>query len=98
MGVAMALSARELIVACAFIALLGKDAFDRQSLRSIGLSLGIGLLVATTHGLLARLGDMRLALDAALYVVLAAALGVVRPKDVRSIVRLVRERKLGARA
>ena len=96
MGVAMALSARELIVVVAFFALIGRRAIDDRAVLSITKSLGVCCAVVAAHVLLARLGPLRLLLDGLLYTVLAVVLGVVRPRDVRTVLQLVRDRKKAA--
>jgi O-antigen/teichoic acid export membrane protein len=94
MGVAMALSAREFLVAAVFIVLLGRKAFDRRSLKAIGFSLGIGALVLAMHTSLAPLGELRLVADVLAYLVLAVVLRILRVDDLRNLVRLIRDRRL----
>lgn len=95
MGVAMALSARELCVIILFLAFLGKRAIDRRAALATGKSLAIGGVVVAVHLALARIGPWRLAVDAALYGALALALGVVRPRDMKAVLQLIRDRKKG---
>lgn len=93
MGVAMALSARELVVVVIFFALLGQRAVDRRSVSSVVKSIAICCAVIATHVSLASIGPARLLVDAALYGALAIALGVVRPRDVLAVLRLIKDRK-----
>ncbi|MBX3231165.1 MAG: oligosaccharide flippase family protein [Labilithrix sp.] len=93
MGVAMALSARELVNAVVFLAIMGKRAVDGRALAAIAKSLGICCAVVAAHVALAPLGPARLAIDAVLYATLALATRVVRPSDVRELLRLIKNRK-----
>ncbi len=77
-----------------FVALLGRNAFDRRSLQAIGLSLGIGALVLAMHTVLAPLGELRLVADVLAYLVLSVVLRVLRVDDLRNLVRLIRDRRL----
>jgi hypothetical protein len=93
MGVAMALSARELVIVFVFSAFLGRRAFDKRSVLAILKSFSICAAVVATHVSLARLGPARLLVDGVLYAALALVLGVVRPRDLVDVLRLVRDRK-----
>lgn len=93
MGVAMALSARELVVAVIFFACIGKRAVDHRSMLSITKSLGICCAVVATHVGLAGIGHLRLLADMAVYFVLMLVTGVLRPQDVKDILRLIKNRK-----
>lgn len=93
MGVAMALSARELILAVVYLAIVGKRALDARATGAIVKSLGICGAVVATHVLLASLGDLRLLVDALLYGVLALALRVIRIGDVLNLLRLIKNRR-----
>lgn len=93
MGVAMALSARELVIAIVFFAFLGRRAIDRRSALSVAKSLGISGVVVSVHLALASIGPARLFADMGVYGVLMFATGVVRPRDIKDILKLVRDRK-----
>lgn len=93
MGVAMALSARELVLAVVFFACIGKRAVDDRSVRAIVKSLGICAAVVAVHVTLARFGHVRLLADAAVYAVLLVAVGVIRPSDVLAVLRMIKDRK-----
>lgn len=93
MGVAMALSARELVVVIAFAAVIGKRAIDRRAALAIVKSLAICCAVVAAHVTLVALGPWRLAIDAALYGLLALGIGVVRVRDVKSVLVMIKDRK-----
>jgi O-antigen/teichoic acid export membrane protein len=93
MGVAMSLSARELVIAIVFFAVLGKRAVDRRSVSSITKSLGICGAVVGVHVMLEPIGSLRLLVDGAVYGVLALVTGVVRPRDAIGLLRMIKDRK-----
>ncbi|MFO0742985.1 MAG: oligosaccharide flippase family protein [Labilithrix sp.] len=93
MGVAMALSTRELIIAIVFAIFIGKRAIDQRSLLSVTKSLGICCATIAAHTSLTSLGHLRLLVDMAVYGVLLLATGVVRPSDVKDILKMIKNRK-----
>jgi hypothetical protein len=93
MGVAMALSARELVVVAVFFAFLGRRAVDGRSMLSITKSLGISCGVIAIHQLLAPIGPARILVDGVAYAALALAIGVVRRADVVAVLQMIRDRK-----
>ena len=93
MGVAMALSARELVIAIVFFVVLGKRAVDQRSVLAITKSLGICGAVVAAHVLLASIGSWRLLVDCVIYAVLALATGVVKPRDAVALLRMIKDRK-----
>ncbi|MBX3202443.1 MAG: flippase [Labilithrix sp.] len=93
MGVAMALSARELVIAIVFFAFLGKRAIDRRNALAIVKSLGICGVVVATHVALAGIGHARLLVDMAVYGALMLGIGVVRPRDIKDVLRMIKDRK-----
>lgn len=93
MGVAMALSARELVLAVVYVVLVGKRALDARATGAIVKSLGICGAVVAAHIAMTSLGDVRLVLDALLYGVLALALRVIRIGDALNLLRLIKNRK-----
>ncbi len=95
MGVAMALTARELVIVVVFLAFLGKSALDRRNVIATVKSLGICAVVVVVHRALAGFGPIRLVVDAALYGVLALALRVLRPDEVLSVLRMIKDRRSG---
>jgi O-antigen/teichoic acid export membrane protein len=93
MGVAMALTARELVIVIVFLAVLGKNALDRRNVLATVKSLAICGVVVLAHRAMAPLGPVRLLADAALYGVLAFAVGVLRVGDILAVLRMIRDRK-----
>jgi O-antigen/teichoic acid export membrane protein len=93
MGVAIALSLRELVIAIVFFAFIGTRAVDRRSALSIVKSLAICGVVIGIHRLLAQLGPTRLLVDVTVYGVLMLVTGIVRPSDVKAVLRLIKDRK-----
>lgn len=93
MGVAMALSTRELIIAVVFAVCIGRRAIDRRSLLSVTKSLGICCATIAVHTSLAQLGDLRLLIDLVLYPVLMLVTGVLRPRDVKDVLKMIKNRK-----
>jgi hypothetical protein len=93
MGVAMALTTRELVLAIIYVAIVGKRALDERASGAIVKSLGICGAVVALHVSLASLGDWRLLLDAALYGALALVLRVIRIGDVINLLRLIKNRR-----
>jgi O-antigen/teichoic acid export membrane protein len=93
MGVAMALSAREFVLAVIYLAIVGRRALDGRATGAIVKSLGICGVVVAVHFALASLGDLRLLVDAALYGVLALLLRVIRIGDVLNLLRLIKNRR-----
>jgi O-antigen/teichoic acid export membrane protein len=93
MGVAMALSLRELVLAIVFFAFLGKRAVDRRSTLSITKSLGICGAVVAVHVGLVHIGPARLLVDMAVYGALMLLTGVVRPRDIKDVLRMIKDRK-----
>jgi O-antigen/teichoic acid export membrane protein len=93
MGVAMALSAREAILAMVYLVIVGKRAVDARAMSAIVKSLGICGVVVAAHIAMASLGDVRLLLDALLYGILALGLRVIRIGDVINLLKLIKNRK-----
>ena len=93
MGVGMALSLRETINAILFAIFIGKRAIDRRSLLSVTKSLGICCATVAVHTQLARLGNLRLVVDMAVYGVLMLGGGVVRIGDVKDVLVMIKNRK-----
>lgn len=93
MGVAMAISGRELVIVLVFLAVVGKRALDQRAVLAILKSLAICGVVLAAHVLLVKLGSWRLAIDCVIYGVLALITGVVRPRDVKDVLRMIKDRK-----
>lgn len=92
MGVAIALSSRELVLALVFLAFLGKQAVDARGASQIAKSLLCCLLVGAAHHAMRPLGHARLAVDAALYIAFALSMRVFKPSDAKGLIKLVRTR------
>jgi O-antigen/teichoic acid export membrane protein len=92
-GCAAAMLGTELVVSTCMAIAIGRGAFDRQSISTVIRSLIVYAIVVVAHVLLRSLGPARLAVDAALYLVLAVATGALRPKEMLSTVRLALRRK-----
>ena len=82
-----------ILIAAIFFAFLGKRAIDHRSMLSITKSLGICGAVVAIHVALAGIGPLRLLVDMAAYGVLMLVTGVVRPKDIKDVLRMVKDRK-----
>lgn len=93
MGVAVALSLRELVIAIVFFVCIGRRGVDRRSVLAIVKSLAICGVVVAMHTALARIGHVRIVVDALVYGVLMLVLGVLRIGDVKAVLRLIRDRK-----
>jgi O-antigen/teichoic acid export membrane protein len=93
MGVAMALTARELVIVVVFLGFLGRSALDRRNVLATVKSLVACAAVIGIHRLAAPLGPVRLVLDALSYGVLAIVLGVLRPRDVIAVLNLLKQVK-----
>lgn len=94
MGCAIAMSAREAVICGVFLYFLGKRAVDSRAISRTVKSLVVcGLVVAIDRFFLAPLGPVRLAIDVVVYTVLAFALRVVRPSEVISVLKMIKDRK-----
>lgn len=93
MGCAIAVSLRELVNAIVQYVLIGRRAVDARVVRSTALSLVVCAAVVGAHVSLPALGHLRLVVDAALYGALALVLGVVRPRDLVDVLKMIRDRK-----
>jgi hypothetical protein len=94
MGCAIAMTARELTIVCIFLYFLGKRAVDGRAASGTIKSLVVcGIVVAVDRMFLVSLGPARLAIDAAIYAFLAFALRIVRPGDVVTVLKMIKDRK-----
>jgi len=95
MGASLALSLRELVIVLVFFTVLREKAMDRRGLLALVKSLGICLVVGVADHFLktATIDLVRLAADALLYLVLMLVLGVLAPKDLKAVLRMVKDRK-----
>ena len=95
-GCATAMLGTEIFVSACMAVAIGRDAFDRRSVSTVGRSLLVYGIVVVAHVLLRPLGPGRLAIDGALYLVLAVAFGAIRPREILSTVRQALRRAPGA--
>jgi O-antigen/teichoic acid export membrane protein len=87
LGASIVLVATEVVVVAVLGQIIGwRNCFDRKSLRVIGASLLVALVVAAVDRAIAGLGPLRLVVDSALYLLLASATGAL---DVRRVLREV---------
>lgn len=93
MGVAMALSLRELVIMIVFLAVVGRRALDQRATLAIVKSLGISAVVVGVHSATQSLGDYRLAIDGVLYLVLALATKAIRVDDIVGVLRMIKDRR-----
>ena len=76
----------EALVVAAFLAIIGKGAFDRRSVLSIGKSLAACLVVAAMDWAIRPLGPARLLLDIALYVALVVSSNALRVREMFDLI------------
>jgi hypothetical protein len=94
MGVAMALSLRELVIVLVFLAFLRDKALDRRGASALVKSLGICVVVAVADHFMAAMHPLvRLSADALLYLVLMLATRVLAPSDLKAVLKMVKDRK-----
>lgn len=100
MGAGIALSFREFVIVVVFLCFLRSKALDRRGLFALVKSLAICVVVALVDHYLTEtiIPPLRLAADAALYGVLALAVGVIAPTDIRAVLKMVKDRKKNATA
>jgi O-antigen/teichoic acid export membrane protein len=97
-GCSLAMLGTEIFVTACMLCLLGRGGFDRRSLTSTGKSLLSCVLVFALDHVLARLGPLRLFLDAAVYGVLVLGTGAVRLGEVARVVKEAVRRRRGEAA
>jgi O-antigen/teichoic acid export membrane protein len=91
-GAALSNLTNEIIVTIVMAAVLRFRVFDRRSLDVLGRTLVVCALVVGLHVTLARLGHLRLLVDAVAYVALAFALRAVRWREMVDFARLAWKR------
>jgi O-antigen/teichoic acid export membrane protein len=89
-GAAAAVITSEACVLVAMLSSFKKFPLDAPTIRAMLKTIGLGLAILVGDRYLRSLGPARLAVDAALYVVCALAIGVVRIRDVGGAIRLLR--------
>ena len=93
-GASIALTLREFIIVSVFLAVLRDKAMDRRGLSTLLKSLGICVVVAVLdHYLLSMWPPIRLAADAVTYLVLMIGTGVLHPRDIKAVLKMVKDRK-----
>jgi O-antigen/teichoic acid export membrane protein len=91
-GASSAIIGSEICVLIAMISRFHTFPFDERNVRVFAKSAAIGAVVLILDRFLRPMGAIRLAIDATLYAVLAYVLDVVRPDDLKRVVRLLRHR------
>ena len=91
-GAAASLIGSEACVVVAMLTRFRRFPLDARNIRVFGKSVALGLLVLFVDRKLRTMGSWRLAIDGALYVVLALVIGVVHMGDVARVVALLRNR------
>ncbi len=86
-GCAAAMLSTEVFVTACMALEIGRRAFDRRNLSTVGRCLLVCAVVSGVHVFLGSVGPLRLAIDGALYVVLAVLVGALRPWDMLSTAR-----------
>lgn len=86
-GSALAMLGTEIAVTTAMIAIVGRRAIHRDTLRMVGKCLVACVLTVIVDRLAAPLGWARLALDAAVYSITAIATGAVNTREVVAVAR-----------
>jgi O-antigen/teichoic acid export membrane protein len=94
-GCAAAMLGTEMFVCAGLAIVAGPAAFDRRCARTVLRGLFVYAVVAVVHVLLSRTGHNPLAVDLALYLVLAMAIGALRPKEMIATVREAIRRRRG---
>jgi O-antigen/teichoic acid export membrane protein len=77
-GCALAALGTHTFAVGAMIAFVGRDAFDRRTLRMVGKSLGACALVVVVDRISAPLGSVRIVADLAVYLTVVVATGALR--------------------
>jgi O-antigen/teichoic acid export membrane protein len=86
-GCAIAMLGTEVFVTSCMIVIVGRDAFDRGSVVTIGKSLAACGVVALAHRGLSSLGPARLALDALIYLVIVLSTGALKPLAIARVIQ-----------
>jgi O-antigen/teichoic acid export membrane protein len=94
MGTALGVSARELVILLVFLWFLGKRAVDRRSATNVAKSIvASAIVIGADYAMSSLYPIVRLALDGALYGVLAFGLRILRPSDIKSVLKMIKDRK-----
>ena len=82
-GASIVLVATEVLVVLVLGQIIGwRTCFDRRSVKVIGTSIAIALVVAAADRALAGIGPLRLVIDGALYLALASLTGALNIKQI----------------
>jgi O-antigen/teichoic acid export membrane protein len=98
-GAALAVVVSEVVISILCIRAMGRRAVDRRTLGAALKSLAVCIAVASMHTAMSRLGSVGpglILLDAAVYLVAALAIRVVRPTEAIALLRLLRSHKTAA--
>jgi hypothetical protein len=86
-GCAIAMLGTEIFVVSCMMGAVGRGAFDKRSLGTIGKSLLAYAVVALAHGAMAPIGPLRLVADGLLYLAIVLATGALRLKEMYTVAR-----------
>lgn len=86
-GCAIAMLGTELFVTTSMISVVGRRAFDRASLQTIGKSIVACALAVIVDRIAVRIGWTRILLDATVYVVVVLLIGAVNTRELVALVR-----------
>jgi O-antigen/teichoic acid export membrane protein len=94
-GAALAVIGSEAVTLIGMVTRYDKFPLDGRNVRAIGKSVLVGVAVLLLDRPLRAIGGVRLIVDGLVYVLLAFAVRAVRPEDVATVLRLMRERRRG---
>jgi O-antigen/teichoic acid export membrane protein len=94
-GAALAVIGSEAVTLIGMVTRYDKFPLDGRNVRAIGKSVLVGVAVLLLDRPLRAIGGVRLIVDGFVYVLLAFAVRAVRPEDVATVLRLMRERRRG---
>lgn len=98
-GSALGVVGMEVCVTAALMWVIGREVLDRHTLLTIGRSLATCAAVGLLHWALAPLGDLRLLVDAAAYLLLGWLFGALRPRELIAFARdVIGRRRAGGAA
>jgi O-antigen/teichoic acid export membrane protein len=89
-GAALSVVGMEVFVTTLLLINVGRRAFDRDNLRQIGATLASCAVTVAVHVMTRPLGNGRLPLDAATYLLTAVATGSVQPRALRPLLAQLR--------
>lgn len=86
-GASLATLGTEVFVTLCMMSVVGRAAFDKRSVNTIGKSLAAYAAVTLAHAAMANLGPVRLVVDGALYVAIAVGTGALRLREMLDVAR-----------